>query len=187
MFGKSKKATLACPQCGANLTDSSPGAPCEACLLQLGMQAWHQTGNPNQSMQTTIPPTGDPSSQIPVAQEISSLFPQLEIMHLVGSGGMGDVYCARQKSLNRLVALKIIRPESRAQKDFADRFVREARALAKLSHPNIVTVYDFGQANGTYFFIMEFIDGINLRQMLRAGKLGPRQALEIVPAVCDAL
>ncbi len=100
---------------------------------------------------------------------------------------MGAVYCARQKGLNRLVALKVIRPDSKSQRDFADRFVREARALAHLAHPNIVTVHDFGQSGDVYFFIMEYVDGINLRQMLQGGKLGPRQALEIVPSVCDAL
>lgn len=119
--------------------------------------------------------------------DLARKFPHLEILHLVARGGMGDVYCAKQTSLNRLVALKIIRPEAQASKNFADRFVREAQALAKLSHQNIVTVYDFGQTEGIYYFIMEYIDGINLRQMLRSGKLGPRQALEIVPAVCDAL
>ncbi len=123
----------------------------------------------------------------PQLELLAATFPQLEIMHLVGQGGMGNVYCARQKSLDRLVALKVIRPESQAQQDFADRFVREARALAQLSHSNIVTVHDFGQTGDLYYFIMEYVDGINLRQMLQAGKLQPRQAMEIVPAVCDAL
>ena len=138
-------------------------------------------------MPPTTPPIGPTGETVPVATHLADKFPQLEILHLVGQGGMGAVYCARQKSLNRLVALKVIRPESQAQQDFADRFVREARALAQLSHPNIVTVHDFGQTGDIYYFIMEYIDGINLRQMLQAGKLGPRQALEIVPAVCDAL
>ncbi|MFT5299797.1 MAG: hypothetical protein ACI87E_003491 [Mariniblastus sp.] len=138
-------------------------------------------------MQPTLPVAGERGSAAQDVDELAAKFPQLEILHLVGHGGMGDVYCARQKSLNRLVALKIIRPESRSQQGFADRFIREAQALAHLSHPNIVTVHDFGQADGVYYFIMEYIDGINLRQMLHAGKLGPAQALEIVPSVCDAL
>lgn len=138
-------------------------------------------------MQPTTAPVGMSAGRIAASEELAAKFSQLEIMHLVGSGGMGDVYCARQKTLNRLVALKIIRPESQAQQDFAERFIREARALAHLSHPNIVTVHDFGQADDVYYFIMEYVDGINLRQMLHAGRLGPKQALEIVPAVCDAL
>jgi predicted Ser/Thr protein kinase len=188
-FGSTKQPNqpnLKCPECGADLSDSSPGTPCSACLLKLGMQAW-QSEFAAVGMQPTTPPVGVSSGRVPIEPELASKFPQLEILHLVARGGMGDVYCARQTSLDRLVALKIIRPDAQASQGFADRFVREAQALAKLSHQNIVTVYDFGQTDGVYYFIMEYIDGINLRQMLRAGKLGPRQALEVVPAVCDAL
>ena len=150
------------------------------------MQTW-QAGAGNPTMQPTTAPDGSPSFQPVIEPDLAKKFPHLEILHLVARGGMGDVYCARQTSLDRLVALKIIRPDVQSALGFADRFVREAQALAKLSHQNIVTVYDFGQTDGVYYFIMEYIDGINLRQMLRSGKLGPRQALEIVPAVCDAL
>lgn len=184
MMKTTSKPTLKCPQCGADLSDSSPGTPCPACLLQLGLQSWNRSTGlagganvPNQHQAA-----GDDD-----IDQLAGLFPQLEILHLVGKGGMGAVYCARQKSLNRLVALKIIHPETQAQADFAERFAREARALAQLSHPNIVTVHDFGQTAELYYFIMEYVDGINLRQMLHVGKLGPRQALEIVPAICDAL
>ena len=152
------------------------------------MNTWDQRGALDSfANRPTELPVGVSGGRIPIAEDLAAKFPQLEILHLVGSGGMGDVYCARQKSLNRLVALKIIRPESREQQSFAERFVREARALAHLSHPNIVTVHDFGQTDDVYYFIMEYVDGINLRQMLRAGKLQPSLALQIVPAVCDAL
>lgn len=100
---------------------------------------------------------------------------------------MGSVFKAVQKTLHRTVALKVIRPDVNAKPGFADRFIREARALAQMSHPNIVTVHDFGQVDGLYYLLMEFIDGVNLRQMLQARQLQPRQALEIVPAICDAL
>ena len=156
--------------------------------MQLGLEQWTQNDG-HASLQ--LPPTVAPSGSFPAGEidmeRLAKQFPQLEILHLIGQGGMGAVYCARQKSLNRLVALKIIKPEAQGQKDFADRFLREAQALAHLSHPNIVTLHDFGQNDDLYFFIMEFIDGINLRQMLKAGRLAPHQALEIVPAVCDAL
>lgn len=175
-----------CPECGSDLSDSSPGTPCSACLLKLGMKTW-QSEVGTMGMQPTVAPAGTPNDHVLLSPELAAKFPQLEILHLVARGGMGDVYCARQTSLNRLVALKIIRPDAQAAQGFAERFVREAQALAKLSHQNIVTVYDFGQTDGVYYFIMEYIDGMNLRQILRAGKLGPRQALEIVPAVCDAL
>jgi len=187
-FGNSKPSqpNLKCPECGADLSDSSSGTPCSACLLKLGMQTW-QADLSSPGMQPTTATVGVSEGRVSVTPDLAAKFPQLEILHLVARGGMGDVYCARQTSLDRLVALKIIRPEAQASAGFAERFVREAQALAKLSHQNIVTVYDFGQTDGIFYFIMEYIDGINLRQMLRAGKLGPRQALEIVPAVCDAL
>jgi serine/threonine protein kinase len=97
-------------------------------------------------------------------------FPQLEILELLGCGGMGAVYKARQPRLDRLVALKIIRPESADAPAFAERFNREARMLARLSHAQIVAVYDFGEvkvsdAGGSgqprplYFFLMEYVDG----------------------------
>jgi serine/threonine protein kinase len=125
-------------------------------------------------------------------------FPQLEILELLGHGGMGAVYKARQPKLDRLVALKIIRPEAAGDPAFAERFNREARLLARLSHPHIVAVYDFGEVSlsaagaGTndqqlYFFLMEYVDGMNLRQLLQTGELLPEQALAIVPQICEAL
>src|SRR5438552_1059171 len=118
---------------------------------------------------------------------MARLFPQLEIIALIGKGGMGAVYKARKPQLDRLLALKILPPQAAAGPGFGERFNREARALARLAHPNIVAVHDFGQVNGLPFFIMEFVDGLNLRQLERAGKLSPREALQIVPQICDAL
>jgi serine/threonine protein kinase len=114
-------------------------------------------------------------------------FPQLEILELLGYGGMGVVYRARQRTLDRIVALKLLSVGPDAGADFTDRFTREARALASLSHPSIVTVFDFGQAGPHYFLSMEFVDGANLRDVIAAGKLAPREALELVSQLCDAL
>ena len=100
---------------------------------------------------------------------------------------MGAVYKARQRRLDRLVALKILPPEVAGHPAFEGRFTREAQALARLNHPHIVTLHDFGESGGLYYFLMEFVDGVNLRQMIAAGKLEPRQALAIVPQVCEAL
>ena len=82
----------------------------------------------------------------PSPTDLAPLFPDLEILELVGRGGMGVVYKARQKRLDRLVALKILAPRIGQDPAFAERFAREARAMAMLSHPHIVAVYDFGQA-----------------------------------------
>jgi len=123
----------------------------------------------------------------PEPAEIAPLFPHLEILDIVGWGGMGIVYKARQKSLDRLVALKLLPPDDDRSPTFAERFAREAKALARLQHSNIVTVHDFGRAEDYFFFLMEFVDGANLRQMMETGELTPEQALRIVPSICDAL
>ena len=104
------------------------------------------------NLQTETVFTDDaPSAQPPLPPEqIAPHFPQLEILECLGRGGMGVVYKARQKSLNRLVALKLLAPERVRDTKFAERFTREAQALAALNHPNIVTIHDPGQAGGFY-------------------------------------
>ncbi len=123
----------------------------------------------------------------PTPAELAPSFPQLEILECLGRGGMGVVYKARQPQLDRFVALKILAPERVTDARFADRFLREAQALARLNHPNIVTIHDFGQAGGYFYLLMEFIDGLNLRDLLRRGPIAPKEALAIVPAICEAL
>jgi hypothetical protein len=131
----------------------------------------------------------------PTPGQLAPFFPQLEILDLVGKGGMGAVYRARQKQLDRIVALKILPPGVGENAAFAERFTREAKALAKLNHPNIVTLYEFGQASLStspksqplYYFLMEFVDGINLRRLLARARISTREALAIVPQICDAL
>jgi serine/threonine protein kinase len=128
-----------------------------------------------------------PGSPPPSLEAVARQFPHLEIIELLGSGGMGAVYKARQREIDRLVALKILPPEAASEPGFAERFTREARALAKLSHPNIVALHEFGHVDGLHYFIMEFVDGLNLRQLELAGKLSPREALQIIPQICEAL
>ena len=164
-----------CPQCGATLPAGALEGMCPACLLRQGTETGPQ------------PPPDSSPFQPPSVEEVARLFPQLEILAFIGKGGMGAVYQARQPALDRLVALKILPPQAAGGAGFAERFNREARALARLNHPNIVAVYEFGQVNGLPFFIMEFVDGLNLRQLEQAGKLSPRQALQIVPQICEAL
>lgn len=132
--------------------------------------------------------SGKPSSvPPPTPEEIADRFPQFEILECLGRGGMGVVYQARQKSLNRMVAIKILAPERASETRFAERFAREAEILAKLNHPHIVTIHDFGETGGLFFLVMEFVDGVNLRDLLRDGKLEAKQALAIVPPICEAL
>lgn len=123
----------------------------------------------------------------PALGDVAKLFPQLEILDLLGAGGMGAVYKARQPALDRIVALKILPTGNRGETNFAERFNREARALARLNHPNIVAVHEFGQAGALSYFIMEFVDGANLRRLEQGSRLSPREALQIIPQICDAL
>ncbi|MGA2787033.1 MAG: protein kinase, partial [Verrucomicrobiota bacterium] len=133
------------------------------------------------------PGAGKSAFVAPSVEQMAKLFPQLEIIELLGQGGMGAIYKARQPALDRLVALKILPPKSAEDPGFAERFNREARALARLNHPNIVAVYDFGQAGDTPYFLMEYVDGVVLRQIVRPGKLSTREALQIVMQICEAL
>jgi serine/threonine protein kinase len=164
-----------CPQCGAPLPSGVLAGLCPACLFKQGAAA--DTVVPSESAQFTPPNVA----------ELAPKFPQLEILELIGKGGMGAVYRARQKELDRIVALKILPPGIGDDPAFAERFAREAKALAKLNHPGIVTIYDFGRADGLFYFFMEFVDGVNLRQLLHAGRISAREALAIVPQICDAL
>ena len=126
--------------------------------------------------------------QPPSDAEIVRLFPQYEMCGLIGRGAMGAVYRARQVALDREVAVKLLPLEVSADQAFADRFVREARAMAKLSHPNIISVFNFGTTSeGHLFFVMEYVEGANLLQMIREPGLAPEQALVIAGQVCTAL
>lgn len=143
-------------------------------------------------MDTEVPTapasSADPAlASAPPPTEIAAHFPQLEIIELLGRGGMGWVYKARQTKLDRVVALKLLPPDRDGDPSFAERFQREARALARLNHPNIVAVFDFGQAGPYFYFVMEFVDGANLRQLERARRLSPEEAIAIVPKLCEAL
>jgi tRNA A-37 threonylcarbamoyl transferase component Bud32 len=174
-----KIARRFCPKCRAMLTSDSPEGLCPACLLAGGLSGDH-VGSGGQAT-ALLPDVATLQAQLPA---------DIEIIELLGQGGMGAVYKARQKNLDRLVALKIIRPDNAADPSFGDRFLREARALAKLNHPNIVMVHDFGRFgkdSENCYLVMEYIDGVNLRQTMQAGKLSPAEALAIVPQICDAL
>jgi predicted Ser/Thr protein kinase len=113
--------------------------------------------------------------------------PELEAFELIGPGGMGTVYKARHRELDRPVAVKVLHAHLQDDDAFAERFVREARTLARLDHPNIVRVYDFGQREGIYYLVMEYVDGATLRQTTAAGGMAPRDALALVPRICEAL
>jgi len=111
-----------------------------------------------------------------------------ELLSRIGSGGMGVVYKARQVAMDRIVALKILKPSLSRDRTFVARFLREARSAAKLNHPNIVQGIDAGQAEGYHYFVMEFVDGPTVAQRLRGEQvLGEKESLRIVRDVASAL
>ncbi|MBL8812812.1 MAG: serine/threonine protein kinase [Planctomycetaceae bacterium] len=167
-----------CSICDGELVTANGQTFCPKCLLQQGMKS------------STFGPGAKGTWDPPSSDVLTSAFPQLEILQLLGQGGMGAVFKVRQKELDRIAALKVLPGEMAADAGFTERFLREARLLASLSHPHIVTVYEFGQRQGIYFLLMEFVDGVTLRQALQAEpirKLNPRDALAIVGQLCDAL
>lgn len=163
-----------CPRCGVPIPPEAPGGLCPRCVLQ-GAATPTEGGSPARRLEA------------PAFDRVRAAFPQLEILELVGHGGMGFVYSARQRHLDRIVALKLLPLATGSDPTFAERFTREGRLLARLNHPNIVAVYDFGQTEGFCFLVMEFVDGVNLRQAMRSGRFSPREALAIVPHICEAL
>ena len=164
-----------CPNCGAAIPANAPQGVCPKCLMAAA------------AVSTEAGHTGGQRPEPPSLERLAAAFPQLEVIEFIGQGGMGAVYKARQKQLDRIVALKVLPPGIGGDPAFAERFTREAKALAKLLHPNIVALFEFGQADGIYYLLMEFVDGVSLGQLLRASRVSAREALAIVPQICDAL
>jgi hypothetical protein len=124
----------------------------------------------------------------PAAEEVDGWFGDYQVDRLIGRGAMGAVYHAVHSKLDREVAIKLLPAILAAQPDMVARFEREARALARLSHPNIVGLHDFGRtASGHLYMVMEHVAGADLSRLIRSGNLVVAQALEIIGQVCDAL
>jgi hypothetical protein len=159
---------LTCPSCGCSYAADQAGGLCPRCLAAMAVRT-----------------SDTPVEEMPV--EPGETFHGLLVQKLVARGGMGIVFRARQPVSNRDVALKILPRSLAAEEEFRLRFDREARALAGLSHPNIVNLYDYGIDGGLMFLIMEFVEGVSLRQSLRDKKLSPARSLKIALEVCEAL
>lgn len=169
-----------CPTCGTVIPKVAAAGFCPVCLLQAESPDSTERSRPDQS-----------SFSI---EELQAHFPDLEIMERLGAGGMGTVYQVRQKRLDRFAALKVLTCRPEFHDSFSLRFEREAQVLARLSHPHIVSIYDFGEVeledeegHSLFWFLMEFVDGADLSRLIRAKTLTPEQALPMVPQICDAL
>jgi serine/threonine-protein kinase len=111
-----------------------------------------------------------------------------EIQAEIGKGGMGVVYLGHDPLLDRKVAIKVLAPHLVWEEDFVERFLREARTAAKIKHPNIVTIYDVGQEGEWFYFVMEYLDGQTLTEVIRQrGPLSTEEVLSILQPLADAL
>ena len=169
-----------CPNCQAAVPADAPEGVCPSCALRAGMAS--QVTQDSRTLVTT------PHGPAPLSVEtLAARLPELDGFELIGRGGMGSVFRARQKNLDRPVAVKILDAKLSEDEAFAERFAREARTMACLDHPNIVRIHDFGQREGMFYLVMELVDGVSLRQSIRAGGFEPAEALELVPNICAAL
>lgn len=164
-----------CPKCDAAIPEDAPSGLCLQCVLARAASALNSI------------PTSGRNTPPPTVAEIAPHFPELEIIELLGVGGMGAVYKAKQPQLDRVVALKILSHDLASDPAFAERFNREARVLARLNHPNIVGIFDYGTAGLLCYLLMEYVDGVNLRQAMQAGQFSPSESLAMVEEICSAL
>jgi tRNA A-37 threonylcarbamoyl transferase component Bud32/tetratricopeptide (TPR) repeat protein len=126
-------------------------------------------------------------AKIPLAPQTTKIFGEYEILETIAKGGMGVVYKARQRKLNRIVALKMILAGQFADQGDIDRFYAEAEAAAHLRHPNIVGIHEVGECEGQHFFSMEYIEGKSLGDLVREHPLAPRAAAKFVKTVSEAM
>ena len=135
-----------------------------------------------------VPPPQRPSP--PTVEDITRMMPlgRYSVQARVGMGGMGTVFRGTQLSLGRPVAIKVLRVSDGYDYAFEDRFRREARAMAQLTHPHVVAIYDYGHLGSEYlYFVMEFVDGTDLGEIMRLGRMTPQLALQLLPQICQAL
>lgn len=123
----------------------------------------------------------------PAPAVLAPLFPGYDIEGLIACGGMGAVYKAVQRSLERPVAIKILPQEFTLDREFQANFVAEAKAMARLNHPNLISVYDFGDAGGMLFIIMEFVQGHSLHHAAHGTAIDPTEVIRLISGVCHGL
>jgi len=176
-----------CRKCGAAIPPDSPQNSCGACLLESGLDSDEAVPGVDVSAGAaysaeTAAKAGSAKADNPSRPMLMD-FGDYELLEQIGRGGQGVVFRARQKSLNRFVALKVINLGQWATKAHVKRFRREAEAAARLEHPSIVPIYEVGERDGSCYFSMKFVEGGQLDEVVRRAPMSVRQAAELIAKV----
>jgi len=176
-------ALRSCPKCGWEIPVDAPEGGCPGCLLENGLRLLEEEGQTSNAQRPTsntqVRGHGRPSKSALLSGELGDY----ELLEEVGRGGQGVVFRARQKSLNRIVALKVISLTQWASEAHLKRFRREAEAAASLADPGIVPIYEVGERDGSCYFSMQFIDGGQLDQVVKRAPMSIRQVAELTAKV----
>src|SRR5437016_2904064 len=179
-----------CPKCGAEIPADAPEGGCPGCLLATGLGllsdapvAAGDNGGSAENVEANAAVAASHSKKAARAAEMLGELGDYELLEEVGRGGQGVVFRARQKSLNRTVALKVISLGQWASKAHLKRFRREAEAAASLDHPSIVPIYEVGERDGSCYFSMKFVEGGQLDEVVRRTPMSIRQAAKLIAKV----
>ena len=172
----SMNTALTCRQCGTALESDAYAGLCPLCLVQVGIDLSANAGSESASLAPTDIP-----------EVLPRQFGDYELLERIGRGGMGLVYKARQISLNRVVAVKMLLTGELASRETLLRFRAEAESSADLRHPNILPIFETGEADGQHYFSMEYIDGPDLAEIVRDGPMAANRGARYVEAIARAI
>ena len=172
------RALRSCPTCGLEIPADAPQGACPGCLLESGLSA-----QVNEDQEISVWIETQQGGRTERVAALAGEFGDYELLHEIGRGGQGIVYLARQKSLNRTVALKILKLGQWASRADLKRFRREAAAAASLDHPLIVPIYEVGERDGSCYFSMKFVEGGQLDEVVSRAPISRRQAAEVIAKV----